>query len=90
MQKREGRSFAPPPSRPPQPEPGRTGQKRWTRPDVPRPAVPVRVPLPSPDPIVAHTADPEDSDADVFGLLSVEARRDVLAGSVTSLGGGRL
>ncbi len=37
MQKREGRSFAPPPSRPQQPEPGRTGRKRWTRPDVSRP-----------------------------------------------------
>lgn len=52
---------------------------------------PVRMPLPSPDPMVAEIEEPEEADAvDVFGLLSVEARRDVLAGSVAGLGGGRL
>ena len=91
MQKREGRSFAPPPSPPPRPSPGRTGRRGWERPDVPRPVAPVRVPLPSPNPMVAEIEDPEEADAvDVFGLLSVEARRDVLAGSVAGLGGGRL
>ncbi len=91
MQKREGRSFAPPPSRPPQPKPGRTGRKRWMRSDVPRPTAPVRVPPPSSDAVVTDIAEPEEIDADdVFGLLSVEARRDVLAGSGTSFGGGQL
>ena len=91
MQKREGRSFAPPPSPPPRPSPGRTGRRGWERPDVPRPVAPVRVPLPSPDPMVAEIEEPEDADAvDVFGLLSVEARRDVLAGSVAGFGGGGL
>ncbi len=78
MQKREGRSFAPPPPPPLQPKPGRTGRKRWERPDVPRPMAPVRVPLPSPDPMMPEIEEPEE--ADVFGLLSVEARRDLLAG----------
>ena len=91
MQKREARSYAPPPSRPPQPEPGRTGRKRWTRSDVPRLAVPVSVPLPSAAATVADIDEPEETDADdVFGLLSVEARRDVLADSLGGIGGGAL
>ena len=91
MQKREGRSFAPPPSPPPRPSPGRTGRKGWGRPDVPRPVAPARVPLPSPDPMVAEIEEPEEADTvDVFGLLSVEARRDVLAGSAAEFGGGAL
>ena len=79
---------------PPLPPPESTGQKprgRWIRPDVPRPVAPVRVPLPSPDPMVAEIEEPEEADAvDVFGLLSVKARRDVLAGSVAGFGGGQL
>ena len=91
MQKREGRSFAPPPSPPPRPSPGRTGRKGWERPDVPRPVAPARVPLPSPAPMVAEIEEPEEADTvDVFGLLSVEARRDVLAGFVAGFGGGAL
>ena len=91
MQKREGRSFAPLPAAPCRPSPGRTGRKGWERPGVARPTAPVRVPLPSPDPMVAEIEEPEEADTvDVFGLLSVEARRDVLAGSVTGFGGGRL
>ncbi len=69
--------------------PGRTGRKRWERPDVPRPAAPVRVPLPSPDAMVPEIDEPDDADADVFGLLSVEARRDVLA-DAGGFGGGAL
>ena len=85
MQKREGRSFAPPPSPPSRPGPGRTGRRGWKRPDVPRPMAPARVPLPSPDPMVAEIEEPEEiGTVDVFGLLSVEARRDVLAESVAS------
>ena len=90
MQKREGRSFAPPPSRPPQPEPGRTGRKRWMRSDVPRPAAPVQAPLPSPDVTVTDIDELEEDTLDVMGCLSVEARRDVLAGSLIGIGGGRL
>ncbi len=91
MQKREGRSYAPPPKAPMAPDPGRTGRKRWERPDVSRSTAPVGVPLPSPAATVADIDEPEETDADeVFGLLSVEARRDVLAGSVTSVGGGAL
>jgi hypothetical protein len=52
---------------------------------------PARVPLPPPNPIVAVIEEPEEPDTvDVFGLLSVEARRDVLAGSVAGFGGGAL
>ncbi len=91
MQKREGRSFAPPPSAPSRPTPGRTGRKGWKRPDVPRPAAPVRIPLPAPAAMVPEIDEPDDTDgADVFGLLSVEARRDVLAGSLAGFGGGAL
>ena len=75
MQKREGRSFAPPPLPPSRPEPGRTGRRGWVRPDVPRPLTPVRVPLPSPNPMVAEIEEPED--ADDFLWLSHAARRDI-------------
>ena len=89
MQKREGRSFAPPPSPPSRTNPGRTGRRGWQRPDVPRPVAHVRVPLQSHGPMVAEVEEPMETDAvDVFGLLSVEARRDVLAGSVGGFGGG--
>ena len=88
MRKCEGRSFAPLPAAPCRPSPGRTGRRAWERPDVPRPVAPVRVPLPSPNPMVAEIEEPDEADAvDVFGLLSVEARRDVLAGSVASSAG---
>ena len=91
MRKCEGRSFTPPPPPPLRPSPGRTGRRAWERPDVPRPVAPVRVPLPSPNPMVAEIEEPEEADTvDVFGLLSVEARRDVLAGSVVGFGGGWL
>ena len=91
MRRHEGRSFAPPPPPPCRPSPGRTGRRGWTRPDVARPVAHVRVPLPSPDPMVAEIEEPEEPDTvDVFGLLSVEARRDVLAGSVAGFGGGAL
>ncbi len=87
MQKHEGRSYAPPPSRPPQPEPRRTGRKRWERPDVSRSTAP----LPTTDVMVSEIDEPEETDADdVFGLLSVEARRDVLADSLGGIGGGAL
>ena len=89
MLERERRSFAPPP--PPPESTGRRPRERWQRPDVPRPVAPVRVPLPSPDPMVAEIEDPEEADTvDVFGLLSAEARRDVLAGSVAGFSRGRL
>ena len=91
MRKCEGRSFTPPPPPPFRPSPGRTGRRAWERPDVPRPVAPARMPLPSLNPMVAEIEEPEEPDAvDVFGLLSVEARRDVLAGSVAGFGGGRL
>ena len=91
MRRHEGRSFTPPPAPPCRPSPGRTGRRSWTRPDVARPVEPVRVALPSPDPMGAEIEEPEEPDTvDVFGLLSVEARRDVLAGSVAGFGGGRL
>ena len=91
MRKCEGRSFTPPPPPPFRPSPGRTGRRGWERPDVPHPVAPVRVPLPSPNPMVAEIEEPEEADMiDVFGLLSVEARRDVLAGSVAGFGRGRL
>ena len=89
MQKREGRSYVSPPPAPMAPDPGRTGRKRRERPDVSRSTAPM--PLPTTDAMVSEIDEPEETDADdVFGLLSVEARRDVLAGSVTSFGGGRL
>ena len=91
MRRHEGRSFAPPPAPPCRPSPGRTGRKGWEHPNMPRPVAPARVPLPSPDPMVAEIEEPEEADAvDVFALLSVEARRDVLTGSVTGFGGGAL
>ena len=88
MQKREGRSFAPPPPPPSRPNPGRTGRRGWIRPDVPRPLAPVRVVLPSPDPMVVDIEEPEEVDA--IDFLSVEARRDVLAGSMAGFAGGLL
>ena len=91
MQKREGRSFVPPSAPPTQPHSGRTGRKGWQRPDVPRPEAPARVPLPSPNPMMAEIEEPEEPDTvDVFALLSVEARRDILAGPVAGFGGGTL
>ena len=83
MQKREGRSFAPPPSSPPRPEPGRTGRKRWTRPDVPRPAVPVRALLPTLDTTVPDVEPPEPLTAlDHLALLPCEARQDIVRGAL--------
>ena len=91
MQKREGRSYAPPPPALMAPDPGRTGRKRWERPDVSRSTAPVPMPLPTTDAMVSEIDEPEEADADdVFGLLSVEARQDVLAGAVTSIGRGAL
>ena len=85
----ERRSYAPP-----LPPPESTGQRprgRWIRPDVLRPVPPARVPLPSPNPMVAEIEEPEDAeDIDVMDMLSVEARRDVLAGSVAGFSGGAL
>ena len=89
MQKRERRSFAPSPSPPSRTNPGRTGRRSWQRPDVSRPVAHVRVPLQSHNPMVADIEEPAETDVvDVFGLLSVEARRDVLAGSMAGFGGG--
>ena len=76
MQKREGRSFAPPSSPPPRPEPGRTGRRGWQRPDVPRPDAAVRVPLPSSDAMVPEIEDPKEGD-DILWLPQA-ARRDFL------------
>ena len=66
MSDHERRSHAPPP----QPEPGRTGRKRWERSDVPRPQ-----PVPSPDAMVPEIEEPEE--ADDFLWLSHAARRDI-------------
>ena len=89
MQKREGRSYSPPPPAPMAPDPGRTGRKRWERPDVSRSTAPV--PLSATDVMLSDIDEPEEADeADVFGLLSVEARRDVLADSLGGIGGGAL
>ena len=80
----ERRSYAPP-----LPPPESTGQKprrRRERLDVPRPDAVVRVP--SPDATVPEIEEPEEVDA--IDFLSVEARRDVLAGSLAGFGGGRL
>ena len=83
MQKREGRSFAPPPSRPPQPEPGRTGRKRWEHAEVPSPAAPLRVILPSTDPIVPDLDPPEPLTAlDHLLMLPCEARQDIVRGAL--------
>ena len=87
MQKREGRSFAAPSSRPPQPEPGRTGRKRWERPHVPRPTALLLAPLSLPAAVASGVEETEEADVvDVMTVLSVEARRDLLAG----FSGGRL
>ena len=67
MSDHERRSHAPPP----QPEPGRTGRKRWERPDVSRPQ-----PLPSPDATVPEIEEPEDDENDIL-WLSHAARRDI-------------
>ncbi|RYC28752.1 hypothetical protein D3273_27645 [Lichenibacterium minor] len=83
MQKREGRSFAPPPSRPQQPEPGRTGRKRWMRPDVPRPVVPVRGLLPTLDTTLPEVDPPDPLTAlDRLMLLPCEARQDIVRGAL--------
>ena len=66
MSDHERRSHAPPQ----QPEPGRTGRKRWERPDVSRPQ-----PLPSPNATVPEIEEPEE--ADDFLWLSQAARRDI-------------
>ena len=66
MSDHERRSHAPPP----QPEPGRTGRKRWERSDVPRPQ-----PLPSPDALAPEIEEPEEEDD--FLWLSHAARRDI-------------
>ena len=85
MQKREGRSFAPPPSPPSAPNPGRTGQRGWVRPDVPRPVAPPRVPLPSADPIVPMLDPPEPiTRLEHVFLLPGAVRLGLLAG----IGGG--
>ena len=87
MQKREGRSYASPSAPPTQPGSGRTGRKGWIRPNVPRPLAPR--PLPTPAPLTAEIEEPEAAEEiDVMDILSVEARRDVLANSVTGFGGG--
>ena len=83
MQKREGRSFAPPPSSPPRPEPGRTGRKRWMRPDVPRLAVPVWMLLPTLDTALPDIEPPEPLTAlDGLLLLPCEARQDIVRGAL--------
>jgi hypothetical protein len=87
MQKREGRSFASPSTPPIHPGSGRTGRKDWQRSDMPRPTAPR--PLPTPAPLAPEIEEPEEADEiDVMDILSVEARRDVLAGSVAGFGGG--
>ena len=83
MQKREGRSFAPLPSRAPRPEPGRTGRKRWMRPDVPRLAAPMRVLLPTLDTTLPDVEPPELLTAfDRLMLLPCEARQDIVRGAL--------
>ena len=82
----ERRSYAP--LLPPPESTGQKPRRRRERPDVPRPDAPVRVPLPSPDAMVLEIEEPEEVDA--IDFLSVEARRDVLAGSLAGFGGGRL
>ena len=83
MQKREGRSFAPPPPAPSRLNPGCTGRKRWERSDVPRPVAPARVPLPSADPLVPVLDLPEPMTRleHVF-LLPGAVRLELLAGSL--------
>lgn len=81
MRKHEGRSFALPPSPPPRANLGNTGRKRWERPDVPRPEAPRPMPVSTPDPVAAEIEEPEDGDdVNAMDVLSIEARRDVLAG----------
>ena len=81
MHKREGRSFAPPPSRPQHPEPGRTGRKRWIRPEVPRLSSPVRMLLPTLDTNVPEADQPEPLSAlDGLMLLPCGARQDIVRG----------
>ncbi len=83
MQKREGRSYAPLPSRPPQLEPGRTGRRRWERPDVSRSTASVRVVLASPDAVVPDLDPPEPLTAlDHFMMLPCEARQDIVRGAL--------
>ncbi len=83
MQKREGRSFAPPPSRPQQPEPGRTGRRRRERPDVPRPEVAVRAILPSPDATVPDLDPPEPTTRlDNLAMLPQAAQIDIVRGAL--------
>ena len=86
MLERDWRSHAPP--LPPPESTGQKPRKRRERPDVPRSVAPVRVVLPSPDPMVAEIEEPEEVDA--IDFLSVEARRDVLASFVAGFGGDAL
>ena len=74
MQNHERRSCAsPPPAAPP--------RQRWERPDVPRPAAPVRIILPSPDATVPDLDPPEPlTRLDHLAMLSRAARRDLVAG----------
>ena len=83
MQKREGRSFAPPPSRPQQADPGRTGRKRWMRPDVPRPAALVRVLLPTLYTTLPEVDPPDPLTVlDHLALLPCAARQDIVRGAL--------
>ncbi len=80
MQNHERRSCVPPL---PIPDPGRTGRKRWERPDVPRPAAPVRIVLASPDAVVPDLDPPEPLTAlDHFMMLPCEARQDIVRGAL--------
>ena len=83
MQKREGRSFVSPTTSPIRPDLGRTGRKRWTRPDVPRPAAPMRVLLPTLDTTLPDVEPPELLTAfDRLMLLPCEARQDIVRGAL--------
>lgn len=74
MREREGRSCAPPP-------PAAPPRQRWERPDVPRPAAPVRIILPSPDATVPDLDPPEPlTRLDHLAMLPQGARRDLVAG----------
>ena len=83
MQKREGRSFVSPTTSPIRPDLGRTGRKRWTRPDMPRPAVPVRALLPTLDTALPDVEPPDPLTAlDHLALLPHAAQADIVRGAL--------
>ena len=77
MQNHDRRSHAgsPPPAAPP--------RQRWERPDVPRPAAPVRIILPSPDATVPDLDPPEPlTRLDHLAMLPQAARHDLVRGAL--------